>query len=187
MLRALPYREHIRRNRYASLVSESRDAIWSVQACFVSILLSLFSILMKVFSYRRANGEGSRSSSFARSRIRCVSRVLTWQVASDGHLRRLRWSHFYRWGERNRLRQSNDSVTAYWLRESIISISCDCSRWKAVAALASNPGDVYDYLEVVGKGRWRFRANRKETDAFVKGKAITNRPLPLIAVPTTRW
>ena len=39
---------------------------------------------------------------------------------------------------------------------------------KAIAALASNPGDVLDYLEVVGKGQ-----------------AITQLPFPTIAVPTT--
>ncbi len=39
---------------------------------------------------------------------------------------------------------------------------------KAVAALATNPGDPYDYLEVVGAGR-----------------PITQRPLPHVAVPTT--
>ena len=39
---------------------------------------------------------------------------------------------------------------------------------KAIAALASNPGDVLDYLEVVGKGQ-----------------ALTNAPFPMIAVPTT--
>lgn len=39
---------------------------------------------------------------------------------------------------------------------------------KATAALAANKGDIIDYLEVIGKG-----------------KAITNEPLPFIAVPTT--
>ena len=39
---------------------------------------------------------------------------------------------------------------------------------KAVAALMSNPGDVLDYLEIVGKGQ-----------------PITVKPIPLIAVPTT--
>ena len=39
---------------------------------------------------------------------------------------------------------------------------------KAIAALATNPGDVMDYLEVVGKGQ-----------------ALTNAPLPYIAIPTT--
>jgi alcohol dehydrogenase class IV len=39
---------------------------------------------------------------------------------------------------------------------------------KAIAALASNPGDVLDYLEVVGKGQ-----------------SIANPPFPMIAVPTT--
>lgn len=39
---------------------------------------------------------------------------------------------------------------------------------KAIAALAGNPGDVFDYLEVVGQGRPLERA-----------------PLPVIAVPTT--
>jgi alcohol dehydrogenase class IV len=39
---------------------------------------------------------------------------------------------------------------------------------KAIAALASNPGDVLDYLEVVGKGQ-----------------ALTIPPYPMIAVPTT--
>jgi alcohol dehydrogenase class IV len=39
---------------------------------------------------------------------------------------------------------------------------------KAIAALASNEGDPFDYLEVVGAG-----------------KAIVNAPLPLIAAPTT--
>jgi alcohol dehydrogenase class IV len=39
---------------------------------------------------------------------------------------------------------------------------------KAIAALAANPGDVLDYLEVIGAG-----------------KPIEHRPLPFIAVPTT--
>lgn len=39
---------------------------------------------------------------------------------------------------------------------------------KAVAALATNPGDLLDYLEVVGKG-----------------KPLVNKPLPFIAIPTT--
>lgn len=39
---------------------------------------------------------------------------------------------------------------------------------KAIAALAANPGDVLDYLEVVGKGG-----------------ALVNAPLPYIAIPTT--
>ena len=39
---------------------------------------------------------------------------------------------------------------------------------KAVAALATNPGDVLDYLEVIGKG-----------------KPLLNAPLPYIAIPTT--
>ena len=39
---------------------------------------------------------------------------------------------------------------------------------KAVAALMTNSGDVYDYLEIVGKGL-----------------PIKNKPAPLIAVPTT--
>jgi len=39
---------------------------------------------------------------------------------------------------------------------------------KAIAALATNPGDVMDYLEVVGKGQ-----------------ALTNAPLRYIAIPTT--
>lgn len=39
---------------------------------------------------------------------------------------------------------------------------------KAIAALASNPGDVLDYLEVVGKGQ-----------------PVKNPPFPMIAVPTT--
>jgi alcohol dehydrogenase class IV len=39
---------------------------------------------------------------------------------------------------------------------------------KAVAALATNPGEMLDYLEVIGRGR-----------------AITERPLPYIAIPTT--
>jgi alcohol dehydrogenase class IV len=39
---------------------------------------------------------------------------------------------------------------------------------KAIAALASNPGEVLDYLEVVGKGQ-----------------ALTIPPFPMIAVPTT--
>ncbi|MGQ9889226.1 MAG: iron-containing alcohol dehydrogenase [Aggregatilineales bacterium] len=39
---------------------------------------------------------------------------------------------------------------------------------KAVAALATNPGDPLDYLEVIGKGR-----------------PIVNPPLPVIAIPTT--
>ena len=39
---------------------------------------------------------------------------------------------------------------------------------KAVAALLTNPGDLFDYLEVVGKAR-----------------AIANPPVPYVAVPTT--
>ena len=39
---------------------------------------------------------------------------------------------------------------------------------KAIAALATNPGDVLDYLEVVGRGR-----------------ALINAPRPYIAIPTT--
>ncbi len=39
---------------------------------------------------------------------------------------------------------------------------------KAVAALATNPGDPLDYLEVIGKGQ-----------------PLTVNPLPLIAIPTT--
>ena len=39
---------------------------------------------------------------------------------------------------------------------------------KAIAALAANPGDVLDYLEVIGSAR-----------------PLGNRPLPFIAVPTT--
>lgn len=39
---------------------------------------------------------------------------------------------------------------------------------KATAALATNPGDITDYLEVIGRG-----------------KALSADPLPLIAVPTT--
>jgi len=39
---------------------------------------------------------------------------------------------------------------------------------KAIAALATNPGDVLDYLEVVGRGQ-----------------ALVNVPLPYIAIPTT--
>jgi alcohol dehydrogenase class IV len=39
---------------------------------------------------------------------------------------------------------------------------------KAIAALAANPGDVFDYLEVIGKGQ-----------------PLVNASLPLIAIPTT--
>jgi alcohol dehydrogenase class IV len=39
---------------------------------------------------------------------------------------------------------------------------------KAIAALATNPGDLFDYLEVVGKGQ-----------------PLVNMPLPYIAIPTT--
>src|SRR5512141_3080787 len=39
---------------------------------------------------------------------------------------------------------------------------------KAIAALVTNPGDVVDYLEVIGKGQ-----------------AVANPPLPYIAIPTT--
>jgi alcohol dehydrogenase class IV len=39
---------------------------------------------------------------------------------------------------------------------------------KAVAGMATNPGDILDYLEVVGRGR-----------------PLTQKPLPIIAVPTT--
>src|SRR6185295_1544815 len=39
---------------------------------------------------------------------------------------------------------------------------------KAIAALATNPGDPFDYVEVIGKGQ-----------------ALTIAPLPFIAVPTT--
>jgi alcohol dehydrogenase class IV len=39
---------------------------------------------------------------------------------------------------------------------------------KAIAILLTNPGDIFDYLELIGKG-----------------KAVTNPPLPYIAIPTT--
>ena len=39
---------------------------------------------------------------------------------------------------------------------------------KAIAALATNPGDVFDYLEIIGKGQ-----------------PLRNAPLPFIAIPTT--
>ncbi len=39
---------------------------------------------------------------------------------------------------------------------------------KAIAALLTNPGDVFDYLEVIGKGQ-----------------PLVNAPLPYIAIPTT--
>ena len=39
---------------------------------------------------------------------------------------------------------------------------------KVIAALVTNPGDVLDYLEVIGKGQ-----------------ALVNVPLPYIAIPTT--
>jgi alcohol dehydrogenase class IV len=39
---------------------------------------------------------------------------------------------------------------------------------KAIAALVTNPGDVFDYLEVIGKGQ-----------------PLVNAPLPYIAIPTT--
>ncbi|HEX2997586.1 MAG TPA: iron-containing alcohol dehydrogenase [Anaerolineales bacterium] len=39
---------------------------------------------------------------------------------------------------------------------------------KAIAALMTNPGDIFDYLEVIGKGQ-----------------PLVNAPLPYIAVPTT--
>lgn len=39
---------------------------------------------------------------------------------------------------------------------------------KAIAALMTNPGELTDYLEVIGKG-----------------KPLTNQPLPIIAIPTT--
>jgi alcohol dehydrogenase class IV len=39
---------------------------------------------------------------------------------------------------------------------------------KAIAILATNPGDVFDYLEVIGKG-----------------EKLTRAPLPYIAIPTT--
>ena len=39
---------------------------------------------------------------------------------------------------------------------------------KAISALATNRGDIFDYLEVVGKGQ-----------------PLTNAPLPYIAIPTT--
>ena len=39
---------------------------------------------------------------------------------------------------------------------------------KAIAAMAANPGELRDYLEVVGQGR-----------------PLTERPLPLVAIPTT--
>ena len=39
---------------------------------------------------------------------------------------------------------------------------------KAIAALLANPGDIYDYLEIVGKGQ-----------------PLANAPLPFIAIPTT--
>ncbi len=42
----------------------------------------------------------------------------------------------------------------------------DCG--KAIAALVTNPGDIIDYLEVIGAG-----------------KTLTERPLPYVAIPTT--
>jgi alcohol dehydrogenase class IV len=39
---------------------------------------------------------------------------------------------------------------------------------KAIAALVTNPGDIFDYLEVIGKGQ-----------------PLVNAPLPYIAIPTT--
>ena len=39
---------------------------------------------------------------------------------------------------------------------------------KAISALATNPGDIFDYLEVIGKGQ-----------------PLVNAPLPYIAIPTT--
>ncbi|MGL4649745.1 MAG: iron-containing alcohol dehydrogenase, partial [Caldilineaceae bacterium] len=39
---------------------------------------------------------------------------------------------------------------------------------KAIAALATNPGDPFDYLEVIGRGQ-----------------PLQNPPLPVIAIPTT--
>src|SRR6185503_18847809 len=39
---------------------------------------------------------------------------------------------------------------------------------KAIAVLATNPGELLDYLEVIGKG-----------------KALQQPPLPFIAIPTT--
>jgi alcohol dehydrogenase class IV len=39
---------------------------------------------------------------------------------------------------------------------------------KAIAALCTNPGDIFDYLEVIGKGQ-----------------PLKNAPLPVIAIPTT--
>ena len=39
---------------------------------------------------------------------------------------------------------------------------------KAIAALVTNPGDMFDYLEVIGKGQ-----------------PLVNAPLPYVAIPTT--
>jgi len=39
---------------------------------------------------------------------------------------------------------------------------------KAIAALATNSGDIFDYMEVIGKG-----------------KPLTNSPIPYVAIPTT--
>ncbi|HTD88024.1 MAG TPA: iron-containing alcohol dehydrogenase [Candidatus Binatia bacterium] len=39
---------------------------------------------------------------------------------------------------------------------------------KAIAALSTNPGDIFDYLEVIGRAQ-----------------PLTNSPLPVIAIPTT--
>jgi alcohol dehydrogenase class IV len=39
---------------------------------------------------------------------------------------------------------------------------------KAIAALVTNPGDIFDYLEVIGKGQ-----------------SLVNAPLPYVAIPTT--
>jgi alcohol dehydrogenase class IV len=39
---------------------------------------------------------------------------------------------------------------------------------KAIAALARNPGDIFNYLEVIGRAQ-----------------ALTNSPLPVVAIPTT--
>jgi alcohol dehydrogenase class IV len=59
------------------------------------------------------------------------------------------------------LRQSSDFVIAFG-GGSVIDAG------KAIAALASNPGDVLEYMEVIGAG-----------------KSITSPPLPVIAIPTT--
>jgi len=58
---------------------------------------------------------------------------------------------------------------------------------KAIAALLTNPGDVYDYLEVVGKGQpgGGVPPVRNPVGTTPTGQPLVNAPAGYIAIPTT--